>query len=201
MGGGFMDPGPETKLRNQPGGQQLVWDLRYQNAWKGESGRNIRGPMVAPGDYQVELVVDGTTHPQTFSVMADPRVVTAGVTHDALLYQEKLALQIRDLITETRQMADYVQTRRKEIKELTESGKGGKKLIGEEKALATVESELVTAEGRYMTPMIIDQLRYLYSMLDRADQMPGKDATERYQELKLKVDNLKSQNSKFLAKL
>ena len=84
---------------------------------------------------------------------------------------------------------------------MTEQGKSGKKLQNEDGALASLETELVTAKGRYMTPMIIDQLIYLHNMLDRADQMPGKDATERYQELKLKVDNLKSQNRKFLAKL
>jgi hypothetical protein len=34
-----------------------------------------------------------------------------------------------------------------------------------------------------MTPMLIDQISYLASMLDRADQMPGKDAYQRYDEL------------------
>ena len=31
--------------------------------------------------------------------------------------------------------------------------------------------------------MLVDQLNYLYSGLTRADQQPGKDAIDRYQEL------------------
>ena len=47
-----------------------------------------------------------------------------------------------------------------------------------------IQKELVTEEGRYMQPMLIDQLRYLSAMLGRADQRPGKDAYDRYEELR-----------------
>jgi len=41
-----------------------------------------------------------------------------------------------------------------------------------------------------MTPMLIDQLNYLASMLNRADQRPGKDAYDRYEELEGKLYKL-----------
>jgi len=35
----------------------------------------------------------------------------------------------------------------------------------------------------YQQPMIVDQINYLYRMLDRADQKPGRDAYLRFDEL------------------
>jgi len=49
---------------------------------------------------------------------------------------------------------------------------------------AKVYYQLVTPEGIYMRPMFNDQLSYLAMMINRADQQPGKDAYERYDELK-----------------
>lgn len=44
------------------------------------------------------------------------------------------------------------------------------------------------APRRYSQPMLIDQLSYLYSNLDRADQRPGVDAVERYQSPRRQLD-------------
>ena len=44
-----------------------------------------------------------------------------------------------------------------------------------------------------MQPMLIDQARYLQSMLGRADQVPGKDAYERLEDLKNSFNNLKDE--------
>jgi hypothetical protein len=46
---------------------------------------------------------------------------------------------------------------------------------------------------RYPQPMLIDQIEYLYSMLNRADQKPGKDAYERHQELQSQLNQYLSQ--------
>ena len=59
--------------------------------------------------------------------------------------------------------------------------------------LNSIKKELVTAEGRYQTPMLIDQLQYLSGMLGRADQAPGKDAYERFETLKAKFESLQRQ--------
>ena len=50
--------------------------------------------------------------------------------------------------------------------------------------LDALRARLVDADGPYPQPMIVAQLRYLASMLDRADQRPGQDAVERLQELR-----------------
>ena len=54
------------------------------------------------------------------------------------------------------------------------------------------QKELNTKEGTYMQPMLIDQIRYLQSMLSRADQKPGKDALNRLKELKSEFNILKN---------
>ena len=43
-----------------------------------------------------------------------------------------------------------------------------------------------------MQPMLIDQIRYLQSMLSRADQKPGEDAINRLKELKSEFYILKN---------
>ena len=43
---------------------------------------------------------------------------------------------------------------------------------------------------RYSQPMLVDQLSYLASNLDAADQPPGRDAMERYDELRGQLDEI-----------
>ena len=60
------------------------------------------------------------------------------------------------------------------------------------KKYLSIDKELNTKEGTYMQPMLIDQIRYLQSMLSRADQKPGKDALNRLKELKSEFNILKN---------
>ena len=41
-----------------------------------------------------------------------------------------------------------------------------------------------------MQPMLIDQFKYLYSMVTEADQVLGKDAYDRYKELSLQLEKI-----------
>ena len=59
------------------------------------------------------------------------------------------------------------------------------------KNLISIDRKLNTKEGTYMQPMLIDQIRYLQSMLSRADQKPGKDAYNRLKKLKSEFNVLK----------
>jgi hypothetical protein len=56
---------------------------------------------------------------------------------------------------------------------------------------------LVTADIIYPQPMLIDQMKYLRSMLMQADQRPGKDAYDRYEVLKTLWQNLETELSAF----
>ena len=54
--------------------------------------------------------------------------------------------------------------------------------------LAALEAQLVTSPVRYSTPMLRDQINYLYGLISGADQTVGRDALERYAELRKELD-------------
>jgi len=59
--------------------------------------------------------------------------------------------------------------------------------------LTMIEStlaELKTADMVYPQPMLTDQIAYLYNMIARADQAPGKEAEDRFDELSAKFQSL-----------
>ena len=124
------------------------------------SRREDRGPTVAPGMYQARLVVDEWSETRTFEVKMDPRVVAEGVTAADVRAQVELALRIRDAISNTRESFDKAEQR-----------------------LTRIRQQLVADPIRYSQPKLLDQLKYLYQNLDRSDQIPGRDAYRRLEEL------------------
>ncbi len=96
------DFGPRnTPLPAKAGLNRFVWNLRYEDAtgfpgllmWDG----SLSGPIATPGDYKVELVVNGKTLSQNFTVIKDPRAPTTQEDFDKQL---ALALKIRDRVTD-----------------------------------------------------------------------------------------------------
>ena len=192
MATGFFIPGSDPVIGKTKGGHRFSWDMRHLGAWNKEANRNGRGgPMAAPGKYSMTLKNGSNIQKQTFNILIDPRVEEAGVKVQDLIMQEELALAVRDLLSDARQMASSINKRRETLASKSKNGKLSKKASAEDEVLAFIESELVTAEGRYMTPMIIDQISYLMSMLDRADQLPGQDAYLRFEELAARLNVLK----------
>ncbi len=164
MGTGFTMRTGTTPLKKSAGTHRFRWDMRHAGAWDENPSRAFRnGPMAAPGKFTVTMSVDGKPKRQSFELLADPRIAKSGVTQADLEAQEKLALELRDLLTRA------------------------KKLAAEEDS---PKDALVTAGGPYPQPMLIDQIRYLASMIDQADHRPGRDAYERYEELKKQLEIL-----------
>ncbi len=180
----------EQQLTSNPGINRFRWDLCHQGAWNANPSRSLRGgPTAAPGEYKVRLSIHDQVFTQSFTLLPDPRL--EGVSIEDMKAQEKLSLQVRDLLSESRQLADQISKRRKNLSMMIEKQKD-KQLLKEDDELKSLESRMLTAEGPYMTPMLIDQISYLASMLDRADQMPGKDAYERYDELRVKLQDIQA---------
>ncbi len=104
----------------EKGLNQFVWDLRLPDAttfpgiilWAG----NVRGPVVAPGTYQVRLSVDGKSQTQKFEIRKDPRVTT---TPQQFAAQLELELQVRDKLSQTNAAVIQIRDVRKQIDELT----------------------------------------------------------------------------------
>ena len=72
---------PNDLIPAKAGFNRLVWDLRMDDPAQIPgafySGNAPRGPLVAPGVYQLRLVVGGDTKTQSLTVIADPRTSNA----------------------------------------------------------------------------------------------------------------------------
>lgn len=181
------DPG---KL--QPGFNRFTWNLRKKGS---STSRFSSGPMVTPGDYVMKLSVGEESIQQSFKVKMDPRVSEAGITMQDLIEQEKIIGNLTQLIADTRKLKKQVGEKMKDVekwepKQKKKQGLKAAYLVN----LTKASSLLNTAEGRYQTPQLIDQLNYLYNMLNRADQRPGKDAYDRLDWLKKEFNKVQMLN-------
>ncbi len=189
MSTGYFVQGFNSALQSEAGMHRVSWDMRHVGAWTTRGGGGS-GPMVSPGTYYARLKIGNQESTVAFEVRPDPRVIDSGIKMNEIQAQEVLAIKVRDLMTRGNRMADIV---RKEHNKLSKEIKeGGSNDAAKEKMskLEKIKNALITKSGRYQQPMIVDQIRYLSFMIDRADQMPGKDAFDRFEELKSSIENL-----------
>jgi photosystem II stability/assembly factor-like uncharacterized protein len=189
-------------LDQQTGLHRVRWDLRHEGAWDAERP-GVGGPVAAPGQYQARLTVDGQSYTQALLVQPDPRLQEARVTLEDLRVQEELTLKIRDLLSDANQTAEAIKTRKTKLEEAVKTIKKARELTIARQELELVNKlyhELEMEQGRYMMPKLINQIQYLYSMLNQADQRPGKDAFEQYEKLVQQFKELKQHWSKAATK-
>lgn len=171
-----------TQLKATSGLHRFHWDMRHEGAWDEQKNKAYRnGPLVSPGKYQVRLVSGDQTMEQSFNLLLDPRVKESGTGEAQVKEQEKLALQVVDLLSAAKKKTATV---KKKIKATKSTDK--EQLM----ALKAIEDQLVQAEGRYTQPKLLSQIRYLYGILRRGDQVPGQDAYDRYEALKQSLEAL-----------
>jgi photosystem II stability/assembly factor-like uncharacterized protein len=184
--------GPFGRATGQPsvnasaGVHRFMWDLAVQAEGAGDRG----GPRVPPGQYTVRLTVDGQEHTRTVDVLIDPRVAEDGVTVADIQEQFLLSLQILAAMGD----ASATIERLEEAMQIAAEG-------GDIRAqLEEIQTALVTDRtiSSYPQPMLADQLQYLYSMLQSADQKPGRDAYERLDVLKAELETHKSRLERLL---
>jgi hypothetical protein len=165
-----------SKISKNMGMNRFNWDMRHRGSWSKNNRLSFRnGPMVRPGSYRVDFNIDGVSYSQEFKVLPDPRL--DDLSKKDYKEQEELLLEIRDFMSEVRLFESEVESKLEKRKN--------------NKNLNLLSRELNTQEGTYMRPMLIDQIRYLQSMLSRADQKPGNDAYSRLDELKIQFKLLK----------
>ncbi len=182
----------DASLQNQPGLHRYRWDMRHPGPWHPNPRRRFRnGPYVSPGAFIIRLYVDDTVLQQPLFLTPDPRILDAGLTLDDLQRQESLALQVVDLLSEAYRLE---QSLRSEIENLEKKEKNGSLTPDERSnldALRKKHSLLVNDEGPYPQNMLISQIQYLYGITADADQLPGRDAYTRYEELKADLERLR----------
>lgn len=183
-----------NKLRatKDAGFHRINWSLSHKgSAASPGSRRPSSGPKVVPGKYLVNLIIDGVLFEKEIEVLPDPRVVADGMTQADFQEQYELCVLVQELRKEARTFqreidSIWIPLDEKKTKDLRLKTKDRKKY----EELSLIREQLVTDSGIYPQGMLVSQIGYLYSMISRADQKPGKDAYIRYAELKAKLDVL-----------
>ncbi len=193
MATGFTARNTRADLTKNMGANRFRWDMTHEGPWDSDASRSRRGgPRVVPGTYDALLMVDGAVYRQTFNVLADPR--TKGkVSQEDLMAQLDLTMQVTAVLDTAKKVTARIQKQRKEFAALVKDGKASDAQKAMDAKLAVIESLLVTREGAYEQPMLVDQINYLRQQLDQADQRPGRDLYERFEELKKEWANVNSQ--------
>ena len=175
----------------EAGFQRITWDLRTDGQVMGFSRRGSSGRRVVPSTYLIELSVDGEKHVTELEVLPDPRMVADGMTGADYQEQFDLSVSIQNLQSQSISLTSRIDSVWSPLnKRLGEGEKGSRKEKNLYQALSTLRSELVTDTGPYPQPMLNDQIGYLYSMISRTDQKPGRDAYNRLKELTLTYEEL-----------
>ncbi len=184
-GGGFGrgGPGVVTRVTKTTGMNRVVWDGRAQS-----------GLTMPPGQYQVKLTVDGQAQTAPLTVLIDPRIAAEGVTNADLVEQYEHNVKMRALQADVDQTLARVNTARSKLQGATGADADKAKQVQ-----AIYEKIVATPEGvRYNKPGLQEHVRYLAGMTANVDQKIGRDAIERYNELKKELDAIKADLDKVI---
>ncbi|MGF1455272.1 MAG: WD40/YVTN/BNR-like repeat-containing protein [Alphaproteobacteria bacterium] len=183
----------DESLGADAGMNRFRWDMTHRGPWHPLEARRYRnGPVAAPGTYTLRLSQGDTVVTQTVELRADPRVIEHGTTLEDMEKQVALLLDIRDMLDEAGQLTADLEAEHTKLMDLKAAGTLGADQSARMKTVATALTSLKTKEeGFYQQPMLAAQIGYLYSMLDDADQVPGRDAYERAKTLEGEMKALK----------
>jgi hypothetical protein len=147
--GGGRRGGARGKTTALKGPNTFVWDFRYAGAnvipdavFQGQAA----GPLAAPGDYRVELTVDGSTYRQSFKLVKDPRVPYS----DAELEEQfQFMKRVSDRLEQTMSTVRKIRDMRKRAEEMVaQAKKNGKNAAELDQAFKALNEKLYLIEER-----------------------------------------------------
>ncbi len=194
------DKKPEKQLKPTAGLNRFVWDLRYEEArhvpgyYLYEYGSGARGPVAAPGHYQVRLTAGGQSQTADFELKLDPRVKVSQADLEAQL---NFLLQTRDELSRVYDTVNQIQDVRAQLSGLKRrlpdnaSAKNissaadelEKKLVGIRDDLTNLE---ITANEDSLAypPQLDAKLAYLAMDAGSADSAPTESEVRQLEKLK-----------------
>ncbi len=174
-----------ARLPSRAGLNRFVWDMLYAGPWSPNSAQRGRnGPMASPGQYTLRLTTGRRSSTQPLQLRADPRVLRDGISQAMLDAQLAHNLRARNLVSDANGTAA-------ELRALRRRATGGDSTAVVPAAIAALEMELLTPPVRYSRPGLLSHITYLYGMTLDADQAVSRDATQRYTELRTRLDTLR----------
>jgi photosystem II stability/assembly factor-like uncharacterized protein len=184
------------------GMNRFVWNLHYPDAttfpnmilWSGST----RGPLIAPGTYQVRLTVNGKSQSESFSVVKDPRQSSS---QDDYARQLALALQVRDKLSQTNQAVIDIRDAKKQLTEYVTLWKGNpaaKKVVDTAqeltRKLSAVEEELYQVKNQASEDPLNYPIRLnnriaaLLGVVEQTDTAPTKQSNMVFEDLASEVN-------------
>ena len=185
----------DGELSAAAGVNRFEWNMRYPGATDvdGVDGWWARpdGPLVVPGEYVAELVVDGESASQRFEVRADPRVET---THEDFERQFKMLLEIRDRLSQNNELVNKLVRLKRQV--------GAWAARSDDEALKAAAAA-ITSEVEERLPELInvgftesqlypsglhEKFNALFESVDSADYAPPQQAREVFAQLSDELD-------------
>jgi hypothetical protein len=190
---------PEKELKVEAGLNRFVWDLRYDEAhhvpgyYLWEYGTGARGPVAAPGHYQVRLTAGGQSQTVPLEVKLDPRVT---VSQADLEQQVSVLLGIRENLNKVFDTVNQIQDVRSQLaglrRRLPESA-AGKTIAASadelEKKLVALRDQLINLtisaneDSLAYPPQLDAKLAFLAMDVATADSAPTEAEQKQFEKL------------------
>ncbi len=193
---------PNDQIAAKQGMNRLIWDLRVNDPVQIPgafySGPTPRGPLVAPGEYQVKLTLGGVTHAAPLTVVADPRVANSEA---AIRAKTELGLNVEHDIDRLHRAVNGIRKTRADIVRVQKAlaGRPSDKALMDEadalsKRLDPIEQSLMQvnmkgSEANLAFPGMLNELFATFALsMDDADAPPTEQHMAFYQSLHGQLD-------------
>jgi photosystem II stability/assembly factor-like uncharacterized protein len=202
------DKKPEKEIKPDAGLNRFVWDLRYEEAHRipgyylWEYGGGARGPVAAPGQYQVRLTVGTSTQTAPLELKLDPRVK---VTQADLDRQFAMLSELHDELNQVYDAVNQIQDVRTQVaglkRRLPEDAGSRPVAVSAddlEKKLVAVRDDLVNLtisaneDSLAYPPQLDARLAYLAMDVATADSAPTEAEQLQFEKLKRQTAELLS---------
>jgi photosystem II stability/assembly factor-like uncharacterized protein len=171
------------RVTNAAGMNRFVWDVRHPS-----------GLSLPPGAYQARLKVGATTIAKPFSVLIDPNVAADGTTDADLKEQFDHNMRTAQLVADVNQAVVRVREAQASLRGAAgaDAARAGR--------VDAIAARLLTEPVRYGKPGLQAHITYLAGMTARGDQKIGRDALERYADLKKELDAIRAELDQALSR-
>lgn len=197
----------EPRVPKAPGANRFVWNLRYPYPTRieGDQGSEeiMKGPLVPPGSYQVQLKVEDRVYTQAFEILKDPRT---SASQADLQQQFDLLQAIRAKISEVHATVNTVRSLRRQADEWEQRTRGqdiheplttlGKAL---KDRLALIEEGLIQTKAKDQMDTMSEPMRLsarlaaLSGTVASADAPPTRQARVLFDDLSARIATLTGQ--------
>jgi hypothetical protein len=189
------DDGKDAPLSIELGLNRSFWNLRYPGAVDVEdaltSWARSDGPLVVPGRYLAELVVDGENFTQSFEVQADPRIETRPEEFEQ---QRDMLLEILDRLSQNNELINKLVVLKGQVDAWTTRTHipaviaAAGSVSGECNDLLPALINLGIAESQLYSSGLHEKFNALFDSVDSADYAPPRQAREVMQQLSAELD-------------